>query len=459
MTKIDAAYLDGTSVRCSSIYPYLPTAGQLILGTPNAYIVALAGSQWYNNCVAQYQLERSLGARIGALIGIILASVVVVIVLSICIIVPVHRRTCVRQDCAHRHPGFWHSFVAHFGIERRSHACPVCSWGSQPDLSVDYKREISHLIREERFIGGGSFGWVYRAQMRGCEVAIKVMSGVKDEKTLESFRRELEAGQQFRHCPRVARVLGACMQPPHVCIISEYLPGGTLNTRIHTSSKGPMAVQEVLQTARDIAEALSALHPSYTHRDLKPENILLDADDRPKLIDFGLGRQRGGDPFITQDASTVQGTPAYMAPEMFDGKVSEKVDIYALGIIMCECLSREKPFASLPYPSQICYAVSVQNKRPDIPRRCPDLLARLIQQCWDANPLARPDAADVRYKLDFILGHPDYELSVSVHPPARSGSQASCEAGDNEGRAAGSAVQGTAWESFAVEAASPQAQA
>lgn len=52
-------YLDGTSVRCSSIYPYLPTAGQLILGTPNAYIVALAGSQWYNNCVAQYQVTLS----------------------------------------------------------------------------------------------------------------------------------------------------------------------------------------------------------------------------------------------------------------------------------------------------------------------------------------------------------------------------------------------------------------
>lgn len=137
-------------------------------------------------------------------------------------------------------------------------------------------------------------------------------------------------------------------------------------------------------------DALSCLFgrrkPTIVHRDIKPANFLVDRAWRVKVCDFGLAsnsRQQAG-----------AGTPAYMAPELLQGKpYNEKADIYALGVVLNEMGARRQPFDGLP-PGEIRAAV-LAGQRPEVPLTCPKPLSELIRQCWHDDQTQRPSAAKV----------------------------------------------------------------
>eukprot|EP00873_Tetraselmis_striata_P036938 jgi/Tetstr1/457202/TSEL_043850.t1 len=313
-----------------------------------------------------------------------------------------HRCTCRDPQCAHRHPGMLHSFGGHFLPD---HSLPDCKWclckQGQPDMSVNFRHEVKPLLKPDAVIGVGAYGQVYRALWRGHDVAIKViLNGVNDD-AINSFKVEVEASTRFTGCDKFVRLLGACMVKPDMCLISEYVPGGSLQELLEANPEG-LPMQTALGYGMDIAEALSHMHPEYVHRDLKPDNILLTADHSSvKLIDFGMGRIVDN-PLVDKTMTEGAGTPTYMAPEQFEGHITPKTDIYALGLILNQCLSGVAPFATLNN-TQIMYAVLMKQQRPDIADNCPELLRMMLQRCWDENHKLRPAAVEVTHMLGFLL--------------------------------------------------------
>ena len=123
----------------------------------------------------------------------------------------------------------------------------------------------------------------------------------------------------------------------------EYLPNGTLAERIQEGDD----IQQTLATIRGIAEALSYAHErGVIHRDLKPQNILIREDGTPVLTDFGIARvvNAGSDTTRLTRFGMAIGSPRYMSPEQITGQgVDARADLYSLGIVFYEMLTRELP--------------------------------------------------------------------------------------------------------------------
>src|SRR5262249_6686738 len=143
-------------------------------------------------------------------------------------------------------------------------------------------------------------------------------------------------------------------------LVMEFVDGEDLAARL---TRGPIPLEEAVDIARQIADALEAAHEQgIVHRDLKPANIKVRADGTAKVLDFGLAKALGGDhgsseaaaalansPTFTVPAATavgiILGTAAYMAPEQARGKVVDRrADIWAFGCVLFEMLSGVKPF-------------------------------------------------------------------------------------------------------------------
>ncbi|KAG1669679.1 hypothetical protein FOA52_002063 [Chlamydomonas sp. UWO 241] len=215
-----------------------------------------------------------------------------------------------------------------------------------------------------------------------------------DKTSLQTLKQEVQTLSRMSH-PNIIKYLGAYLSPPHICIVEELAEGGSLHARLHgRDARGiklhpQMSLPEVLQLGCDVAAAMAYLHPRCVHRDLKPQNVLLDRHGRAKVADFGLAKMKDQTCMSTRNVNV--GTPAFMAPEQFEGgAVSEKVDVYAFGVLMWEALTGEQAWADLDHPMQIIFHVGVQCARPDIPHDGFPPLVQLIEACWHDSPAARP---------------------------------------------------------------------
>eukprot|EP00884_Botryococcus_braunii_P000534 jgi/Botrbrau1/10481/Bobra.0133s0085.1 len=215
---------------------------------------------------------------------------------------------------------------------------------------------------------------------------------------LESFRQEVRVLSRLQH-DRIICLRGACLAPPHICIVEELAEGGSLYDRLHGRGTKPglaaaqrISYREIIQIALDVADALAYLHgctPTVVHRDLKSQNVLLDRQGRAKVCDFGIAKFKNKTFISTVNSQA--GTPNYMAPELFEGqRVTEKVDQYSFGILLWEMLTGKMPWASLSTPLQVIYVVGVQKRRLDIPSDCTAVLRQIIRECWAEDPDARP---------------------------------------------------------------------
>ncbi len=178
----------------------------------------------------------------------------------------------------------------------------------------------------------------------GAVVAIKVPHPEMEEDPVlvHRFRREEEIGRDLDH-PAVMKVFSdEHRSRPYM--VMEWVDGRLLRDIMRGSEKLPMA--RTVRIALGVCRALEYIHGrGVVHRDLKPENIMIGADDRVKLIDFGIAGKAGASRLTFRRLADVMGTPDYISPEQVEGKRGDaRSDLYALGVILYEMLTGGAPF-------------------------------------------------------------------------------------------------------------------
>jgi serine/threonine-protein kinase len=201
--------------------------------------------------------------------------------------------------------------------------------------------------RIEELVARSGMASIYRAtDMRnGRTVAIKVPHPdmEADPVLFDRFNREIEIGKRLDH-PGVMKVLDSG-EPGEVYMVMEWVEGRLLRKLIAESRRLP--VERACAITIAICDALDYIHRNgVVHRDLKPENIMIDAEDRIKLIDFGIAGKAGAQRLTFGKLSQIAGTPDYISPEQVKGKRGDgRSDIYSLGVILYEMVTGETPFA------------------------------------------------------------------------------------------------------------------
>ncbi len=211
----------------------------------------------------------------------------------------------------------------------------------------------------------------------GRRVAVKVLARDADR---ERFEREARSVASLTH-PNVARVFDFGESEDGPYMVLELLPGGTLEDRMR--DRKPLPDDETARIAAGIAAGLAHAHElGIVHRDLKPANVLFDAEDRPRIADFGIARHAEGGT-ITEEG-TILGTASTLAPEQAQGeRATAASDVYAFGVILFLMLTGRMPFeaddplalASLHVTEA---APSISALRPDAPPGLESLAAAAL---------------------------------------------------------------------------------
>ncbi|WP_329791427.1 serine/threonine-protein kinase [Lentzea sp. DG1S-22] len=237
-------------------------------------------------------------------------------------------------------------------------------------------------------VGAGGMAEVYRAEdtVLGREVAVKVFRPGWDDTARRRFESEVRTLAGLSH-PGLVPVHDAGTGDGTPFLVMRLLEGRTLRTEI---ADGPLSPQRVRRLGAELAEALAYVHAQgVVHRDVKPSNILLDDLDRPYLADFGLARLPGATRLTRTDQMV--GTAAYLAPEQVRGAdVDHPVDIYALGLVLLECLTGHREYPG----GEVEAAVARLHRSPAIPEHLPADLAGLLSSMTASDPDQRPTAAD-----------------------------------------------------------------
>jgi serine/threonine-protein kinase len=179
----------------------------------------------------------------------------------------------------------------------------------------------------------------------GRPVAIKVPHPEmeSDPAFFERFHREAAIGEKLDH-PGVMKVFSDDDRS-RIYMVMEWVEGRLLRQLLNEQGKLP--VERALRIALGICDALDYVHRhGVVHRDLKPENIMVDAEDRIKLIDFGIASNTGSRRITFAKLSQTMGTPDYISPEQVKGKRGDaRSDLYALGVMLYEMVTGKVPFS------------------------------------------------------------------------------------------------------------------
>ncbi|HEY2514452.1 MAG TPA: serine/threonine-protein kinase [Polyangiaceae bacterium] len=219
------------------------------------------------------------------------------------------------------------------------------------DLKAGERLADKYLLVRPLGLGGMGEVWLAKNEATGAEVALKVLlpERLAAHDALERFRREAHATAQLSHRAIVRAFDLIDLDPAKgkLLLVLERLHGHTLADRLE--HVGRLTIPETLDVVLPILSGLEHAHRAgVVHRDLKPENIFLavepDGQVLPKLVDFGISKMRNATLSITARGALV-GTPCYMAPEQARAEeIDPRTDIFAMGIVLHECLSGTVPF-------------------------------------------------------------------------------------------------------------------
>lgn len=195
------------------------------------------------------------------------------------------------------------------------------------------------------FIGRGGWSQVYRGFLPdGQSVAVKILNS--SSKTEQELLSEVEILTLLKH-NHIITLIGYCVEGLNRLLVYNFVSRGNLEENLHGGKEKPILPWKVrLKVAVGVAEALDYLHNGFSqsviHGDVKSSNILLSEEFEPQLSDFGLARWAPTSSYIT--CSDVLGTFGYLAPEYFVyGKVNDKTDVYAFGVVLLELITGRKP--------------------------------------------------------------------------------------------------------------------
>ncbi|KAJ1265839.1 hypothetical protein BS78_08G105000 [Paspalum vaginatum] len=293
------------------------------------------------------------------------------------------------------------------------------------DFGLAYIKRITDDFSEEREIGGGGYGKVYRAEHEGREIAVKKLhpfQGLDDEEFHSEFNNLVKI-----HHPNIIELIGYCYESQHrfdeyegkqvfakaveriLCF--EYMHGGSLQKHIGDepcSLDWPICYRII----KGICAGLNHLHNAKAkpilHLDLKPGNILLDKNMEPKIADLGSSRLGGFQE--TQESGTVKGTFKYMPPECKIGgkKVSVKFDVFSLGVITLDMVSGNNGYEQISKMSPKVFIMLVSAKwKGRLPTSSYEIYYQQLKACIEIalrcvkeDPNERPDIKDIVRELE-----------------------------------------------------------
>ncbi|XP_075654463.1 serine/threonine-protein kinase STY17-like isoform X2 [Castanea sativa] len=240
-------------------------------------------------------------------------------------------------------------------------------------------------------VGSGSFGDLYKGTYFGQEVAIKILKPERvNAEMLGEFSQEVYIMRKVRH-KNVVQFIGACTQPPNLCIVTEFMSRGSVYDFLH-KHRGVFKLPSLLKVAIDVSKGMNYLHQNnIIHRDLKTANLLMDENDIVKVADFGVARVQTPSGVMTAET----GTYRWMAPEVIEHKAYDhKADVFSFGIVLWELLTGELPY-SLLTPLQAAVGVVQKGIRPTIPKNTYPRLAELLERCWQQDTAQRPNFSEI----------------------------------------------------------------
>ncbi|CAA3005281.1 serine threonine- kinase STY8-like isoform X1 [Olea europaea subsp. europaea] len=247
-------------------------------------------------------------------------------------------------------------------------------------------------------IAAGSCGDLYRGVYRGQNVAVKVLRSEHLNDLLEDeFTKEVAILREVQH-GNVVRFIGACTKLPHLCIVTEYMPGGSLYEYLHKNHV-VLKLSQLLKVAIDVCKGMEYLHnKNIIHRDLKTANLLMDAHCVVKVADFGVARFQSNGGVMTAET----GTYRWMAPEVINHEpYDQKADVFSFAVVLWELVTAKVPYDTMT-PLQAALGVR-QGLRPELPQNGHPKLLDLMQRCWEAVPDNRPTFAKIKVELEELL--------------------------------------------------------
>jgi eukaryotic-like serine/threonine-protein kinase len=291
---------------------------------------------------------------------------------------------------------------------------------------------LSHY-RITAALGAGGMGEVYRATDTNLhrDVAIKVLPPevAQDPERLGRFKREAHLLAALNH-PNIAAIYGLEEADGKPFLALELVEGEDLKERL---SRGAIPVDEALEIAKQVAEALEEAHnKGIVHRDLKPANVKLTPEGKVKVLDFGLAKAWAGEsgsggssidlsqsPTIARTgtlAGVILGTAGYMSPEQASGRaVDKRADVWSFGVVLFEMLAGRPLFSGETASEVMASVIKEEPAWERLPAECPPAIVRLLRRCLRKRARERlQDVGDARLEIQ------DVQAGALVETPASS---------------------------------------
>jgi serine/threonine-protein kinase len=273
-------------------------------------------------------------------------------------------------------------------------------------------RVVDNKYRIEQLLGRGGMGAVYRARDMRLDrlVALKVVRAelLGDPEARLRFRREAQIVAKLQHPSIVAVYDYGTFADGGAFLVMELVRGEDLRQALQR--EGRLDPAWAMRILNDVCAAIEVAHrEGVLHRDLKPENIILPGGAvDAKVLDFGVAKvvaPEGGDaaagsgqPTLMTAPGLIIGTPAYMAPEQFNGEAADaRTDIFSLGVIAYEMLSGNLPFGRGTLAETVL--AHTRGVPPMPPGTAPPEVERAIRAALDSDPDRRPASAQAFARL------------------------------------------------------------
>ncbi|ERM96281.1 hypothetical protein AMTRI_Chr09g34920 [Amborella trichopoda] len=275
---------------------------------------------------------------------------------------------------------------------------PVIEHVKIPNDGTDVWEIDVRLLKFENKVASGSYGDLYRGTYCSQDVAIKVLKPERVNVDMQrEFAQEVYIMRKVRH-RNVVQFIGACTRPPSLCIVTEFMSGGSVYDFLH-KQRGVFKLPTLVKVAIDVSKGMNYLHQNnIIHRDLKAANLLMDENEVVKVADFGVARVQAQSGVMTAET----GTYRWMAPEVIEHKpYDHKADVFSFGIVLWELLTGKLPYEHLT-PLQAAVGVVQKGLRPTIPKHTHPKIAELLERCWQQDPTLRPDFSEITEILQVI---------------------------------------------------------